>query len=86
MSSVFVLQHVRYDRDGDPWSDEDIKLIGVYRSAESAKAAIARLVTKPGFRDFPNLIDPAINSYASGFNLDEYELDQDSWTEGFGIG
>lgn len=85
MDRVFVLHHVRYEKEGDPWSEENVKLIGVYRSAEKAKEAIERLVTMPGFRNHPELIDPTIKSYTSGFTVDEFELDQDNWSEGFGF-
>ena len=67
MNKVFVVQHVHKLDD-----EEDVKLIGVYRSAESVKAAAARLSLQSGFKDSPN-----------GFSVDPYELDQDNWTEGF---
>lgn len=68
--STFVLQHVREDDvDGD-----SAKLIGVYRTRESACAASARMLSQLGFCDHPN-----------GFIIDEYELDRDHWSEGFGI-
>ncbi len=68
--SVFVLQHVA--REGQ--DDEDVKFIGAYTSRESAAAAVGRLRRQPGFSEFPE-----------GFNVDEYELDKDHWTEGFGL-
>ena len=53
--------------------DNDTELlIGVYRTEQSAKAAIDRLKDQPGFRDYPQ-----------GFNAYPRILDQDSWTEGF---
>ena len=67
--SVFVAQHVA--REGQ--DDEDVMFIGVYTSRESAAAAVARLRGHPGFSEFPD-----------GFDVDEYELDKDYWTEGFG--
>ena len=79
MKTVFVLQHVHVFPSGE----ENIKFIGVYRSPEAARAAIERLKTQPGFRDSPRLIDPAVDEKESGFNLDNYELDADHWTEGF---
>lgn len=67
--SVFVLQHVaREDQD-----NEDVKFIGAYSSRVAAEAAIARLLARPGFSDYPD-----------GFYIDEYQLDKDHWTEGFG--
>jgi hypothetical protein len=66
--SVFILWHVR-EIDG---GDEDEKLIGIYRTRADAEAAISRLSDKPGFRDWP-----------SGFQIHEYVLGRDGWTEGF---
>ncbi len=69
MSKGYVLHHVRPD---DEYGD-DAKLIGVYRSPESAAAAVTRLIKdQPGFRDHP-----------TGFQTDTYALDEDHWTEGF---
>lgn len=68
MDKVYLLEHVRSD---DEYGD-DAKAIGIYRSEESARAAIARLSDRPGFRDHPN-----------GWNIDCYQLDQDHWEEGF---
>jgi hypothetical protein len=68
MESVFVLHHVRAD---DEYGD-DAKLIGVYRSEESARAAISRLSDQPGFRD-----------HVAGFEIGPYPLDKDHWEEGF---
>ena len=66
--TVFVLQHVaREDQD-----DEDVKFIGVYSTRRSAESAIDRIVKQSGFRDYPN-----------GFHIEEYEIDQDHWVEGF---
>ena len=67
MESVYILWHI-HELDGD--SDE--KLIGVYKSREDAEAAIERLKDKPGFKD-------AID----GFEIHDYVLGQDGWTEGF---
>ena len=68
MTSVYVLQHVREDRDGH----EDVKFIGVYSSREMAESAISRLSRAPGFSETPD-----------GFSIDEYRVDRDSWEEGF---
>lgn len=70
MENVYVLHHVRED---DEYGD-DAKLIGVYRTEAKATAAIERLISQPGFRDYPQ-----------GFEIDSYELDEDNWTEGFGV-
>lgn len=65
---VFLLWFV--SEDGQ--EVDDGLLIGVYHSEPSAKAAIERLRTKPGFVDYPE-----------GFQVHPRELDQDSWTDGF---
>jgi hypothetical protein len=68
--AVYVVQHARPKPDGE----ENVKMIGVYSDREKAEAAVARMVTQPGFRDWPD-----------EFYIDEYPLDRDHWTEGFGI-
>jgi hypothetical protein len=65
---VFVVQHVHEIKE----DDEDVKLIGVYSTEESARAAVARLSLQPGFRES-----------ASGFHVDRYIVDKDHWAEGF---
>jgi hypothetical protein len=79
MRSVFVLQHVHFISSGQ----QDVKLIGVYRSLEAAHAAINRLHNQPGFADHRRLVDPLTDDDANGFYIDEYELDKDHWSEGF---
>jgi hypothetical protein len=53
---------------------EDVKLIGVYASNADAIEAMERVKDKPGFAISP-----------SGFEISEYSIGQDSWTEGFGF-
>ena len=67
MSSVFLVWH-SHSRFGET----DDKLIGVYNSTEDAAAAVARLSTQPGFKEYPN-----------EFEVVEYEIGKDHWTEGF---
>lgn len=68
ISFVWVLQHVaREDTD-----DEDVKLLGVYSSPQSAEVAISRFRQLPGFQDYPE-----------SFYIGQHELDRDQWTEGF---
>lgn len=56
-----------------PEGEEDIELlIGVYSSESEARAAIERVNDKPGFADL-----------SEGFQICEYELNRDHWTEGF---
>jgi hypothetical protein len=52
---------------------DDEKLLGVYASKLGATDAIERLRDKPGFVGSP-----------SGFEIVEYEIGKDHWTEGFG--
>lgn len=68
MEEVYLLQHVRSD---DEYGD-DYKVIGIYRSEESARAAVARLGGNSGFRDHPD-----------GWHIGRFQLDQDHWKEGF---
>jgi hypothetical protein len=68
MTTVFVLQHVA--RQDQP--DEDVKFIGVYSNRQLAIAATNALKNLPGFRDYPN-----------GFHIDEYQVNQNHWTDGF---
>jgi hypothetical protein len=66
--NVFVVQHVHaVDEDRD-----DMKMIGVYASEASARAAVERLSVQPGFCEAPD-----------GFHVERYELDQDHWADGF---
>lgn len=78
MESVFVVQHVHLFGPGE----EDVKMVGVYRSKDSALAAVARLKTRPGFRDIPSVVRPGGDDWA-GFHITECTLDEDNWTEGY---
>ena len=83
MNSVFILQHVNIYPDIYPDGQEDVKLIGVYRSSEAAQAMIEQLKVKPGFREHPTLVDLNKDADESGFFIDQYELDKNHWSEGF---
>jgi hypothetical protein len=80
MNSVFVLQHLHI-LNGD---EENVKMLGVYSSRESALAAVERFRQQPGFRDLPQMAEytdtPGV---PEGFHLNEYELNQDHWSEGY---
>ena len=65
---VFVLQHAHELGNGQ----EDVKLIGVYSTAQKAEQAIERLRNLPGFRDA-----------RGAFSVDRYEVDVDHWVEGY---
>ena len=68
MTIVYLLYHIR-DEDTD---DEDVKMIGIYSSAELAEQAKERVQDKTGFVDFPE-----------GFSIIEEVLDRDGWVDGF---
>ena len=70
VQSIFLLWHVHELGDGE----DDEKLIGVYSSQEDAERAIGCLRERdlPGFRDFPD-----------GFEISDYPINQDHWTEGY---
>lgn len=67
MDLVFMLWH-SYEVDGDT----EQKLIGVYKTHEDGEAAIGRVQDMPGFKDTPD-----------GFEIFEYVLGRDGWTEGY---
>ncbi len=71
LPSVFVVQHEREGADGY----EDVKFIGVYSTRNLAQNAVKRLSEQPGFAE-----------HLDGFYIEEYEVDKDHWTEGFGPG
>jgi homoserine kinase type II len=68
MTSVYLLWH-EYEIEPDR---DGTKLIGVYTSHELAESAQKRVSQQPGFRDHPD-----------DFEIAEYKLDRDHWTEGF---
>jgi hypothetical protein len=53
-------------------ANDDEKLIGVYRTKADALAAIERVKSKPGFAE-----------EGGRFEIAEYALNEDHWTEGF---
>ncbi|MFK7900988.1 MAG: hypothetical protein AB8B61_09550 [Cyclobacteriaceae bacterium] len=67
MKTVFILQH-SYDLDGC----DETKLIGVYSTKHEAENAVHRLREQEGFK-----------RTIEGFEIDEYEINKDHWTEGF---
>lgn len=73
MQKVYLLQHsYEYEIEENLKVDET-KIIGIYSSYEMAEQVKERYKTKKGFSRFP--IDC--------FYIDEYELDNDNWKEGF---
>ncbi len=79
MTRVFLLEHVHVLDD----DEENVKALGIYSTRESALAAVERFRKLPGFCDRPQMADHSLPGPAEGFNIDEYELDQDSWSEGY---
>ncbi|WP_276482644.1 DUF7336 domain-containing protein [Paraflavitalea pollutisoli] len=67
MKTAFILHH-SYDLDGY----DETKLIGIYSTMEQAELAINRLKGLNGFKYHPDK-----------FEISEYELDKDHWTDGF---
>ncbi|GAA1952384.1 DUF7336 domain-containing protein [Kitasatospora viridis] len=55
------------EQDGD-----DVKLLGIYSSEAAAAERMRRARLLPGFADEPDC-----------FDIGEYDLDEDHWTEGF---
>ncbi len=79
MKTVYLLQHSFTDEH----SDDHVRTIGIYITRALAEAAVCRLRTKPGFRNFPALVDNDADDFSDGFYIDEYELDRDYCDEGF---
>ena len=67
---VWVVWHL--DDDAPTDEEEHEKFIGVYSSEDLARAAVARLRDKPGFRDFPDR-----------WKIDDYCLDETLWNDGY---
>lgn len=58
-------------------------MIGVYETHGDAEQAVRRLSKQPGFRDHPGIIHPDRDDEESGFYINEYEIGEDHWTEGY---
>lgn len=78
MEAVYLLQHSHTLPSGE----EDVKIVGVYRTRSGAALAVERLAKAPGFSDHARLLDPTIDHETDGFYIDEYRLDIDHWSEG----
>lgn len=66
--TVYILW---FEREYSDREDTEL-LIGVYETADDAKAAIDRLKQKPGFCEFPE-----------GFSIYDRELGSNSWDYGY---
>ncbi|MFC1415368.1 DUF7336 domain-containing protein [Streptacidiphilus cavernicola] len=64
----FLVMHVHEFESGE----EDLKIIGLFRSPERAEQAVASAKLLSGFRDTPD-----------GFEIVPYELDRAGWLEGY---
>jgi hypothetical protein len=51
----------------------ETKTIGIYSTRDKADQVIKRFINITGFNKYP----------ITCFNIDEYEIDKDNWTEGF---
>lgn len=69
---VYLLWHT-HELTDDLGTYEEEKLIGVFSSDKKATDTIEALKKLEGFRDYP----------ISDFIIDEMEVDEPSWTEGF---
>lgn len=67
MRTVFLLQH-SYEIE----ESEQTKIIGIYSTRDKAKTVVEKFKTLSGFSDYPD-----------SFYIDEYEIDQNNWEEGF---
>ncbi len=65
--SVFLVWHAH-----DLVGEVDVKLLGVFSTNELAVERVARARAEEGFRDYPD-----------NFEVSEYKVDEDTWTEGF---
>jgi hypothetical protein len=79
MSRVFLLQHLHILNI----DEEEVKTLGIYSTRDAALAAVERFRALPGFKDCPQLADTSAPGPAVGFCVDEYRLEQDSWSEGY---
>jgi hypothetical protein len=68
MDSVFMVQYLHVP----PGGQEDIRMIGIYRTLAAAKAAIERLKGKPGFYRTLGVAQAA--EVADGFRISKWPL------------
>ncbi len=73
MEKVYLLQHCYEYEVMDGINKEESKIIGIYSSRTKAEQVIEKFKLKKGFNRFP--IDC--------FCIDEYEINQDHWCDGF---
>ena len=79
MASVYLLEHLHIFDDGE----ESAKALGIYATREAAVTAVERYQRLPGFCDLPHFAVHEDGGSPEGFTIDEYELDQDCWQDGY---
>ena len=72
MEKVYLLQH-SYEINYEGISFNNTKIIGIYSTKEKAEDVVQRYKNIQGFNKYP----------ISCFYIDEYQLDENQWTEGF---
>ncbi len=77
--NIFVMRHIHRISD----QQEDTTFISVYRSADAAPTAVARLRRQPGCCKHHNIIDPRVDEDVQGFCIDAYMLDHRRCCEGY---
>ena len=70
---VYLLQHSYEKVVVEDIKIDEVKIIGIYSSYENAEQVKKEYINKPGFNKFAE----------DCFYIDEYELNQNNWTEGF---
>ena len=72
MKKVYLLQH-SYEKTCNDVTYDETKIIGIYLSREKAESVINKYIPIQGFDKYP----------VSCFYIDEYNIDEDNWAEGF---
>ena len=73
MIKIYLLQHSYEIEIHDDLKVDETKVIGIYSTYENADRVKEKLKVRKGFNRFSE----------DCFYIDEYELDQDNWTDGF---
>jgi hypothetical protein len=76
-TEVWIMWHVPPGGDADK-----AMLIGAYSSKDDALSAVARLADKPGFRDYPGVVEDADDP---GLFMELYRVGKDHWEAGYRI-
>lgn len=70
---VYLLQHSYEKEIDEELKVDETKIIGIYSSYENAEQVKKEFKNRKGFNRFSE----------DFFYIDEYELDQNNWSEGF---